>query len=56
MGEATEYGIGTGSAGAHWLKGVLDELALWRVALTEEEIKETRKGLSKFVLENPLSK
>jgi len=44
-------GIGTGSAGAHWLKGVLDELALWKVALTEEEIKETMEGLSKFYLD-----
>jgi len=44
-----KIGIGTGSDGGHFLKGVLDELCIWKVELTEDEIKETMNGLSNIL-------
>ena len=41
-------GIGNSPQWRHYLKGIMDEVCLWRVALDAEEIQETMEGLREY--------
>lgn len=45
--EPAKVKIGNGSADGHPIKGLLDEVALYSIALTEDEVKKSMEGLKK---------